>query len=251
MDPPLVFTAIAGLALTTQIVLLGTGSSRPAPERAGRATAIVVGRQAYLIDFGPGVVQRAGIAHRKGIAGLDPAALTRAFVTNLQSAHTAGYPDLVFTPVGRKAPLEVYGPPGIRRMTENVLAAWADEAEGRRVNVHEIAPGVVYRDDKVTVTAFTGGYRFQSADRRIVIAGETSPSEAVVGQCNGCDVLIHEVSTQSVGQVGEVATRARPELLVLHQLGDASDRSGDNKLTSDMRAVYRGRFLIGHDLDVL
>jgi ribonuclease BN (tRNA processing enzyme) len=246
-----VFAAIAGLALTTQIVLLGSGSSRPAPERAGRATAVVVGRQAYLIDFGPGVVQRAGIAHSKGIAGLDPASLTRAFVTNLQSAYTAGYPDLVLTPVGRKPPLEIYGPPGIRRMTEHVLAAWADEAEGRRVDVHEVAPGVVYRDDKVTVTAFTGGYRFQSADRRIVIAGATSPGETVVGQCNGCDVLIHEVSLQSVRQVGETATRARPELLVLNQLGEASDRTGDNRLTRELQATYRGRFLIGRDLDVL
>jgi ribonuclease BN (tRNA processing enzyme) len=250
MDRP-VFAAIAGLALTTQIVLLGTGNSRPAPERSGRATAIVVGRQAYLIDFGPGVVQRAGIALRKGIAGLEPASLTHAFVTNLQSARTAGYPELVLAPVGRKAPLEVYGPPGIRRMTEHVLAAWADEAEGHRVNVHEIAPGVVYRDEQVTVTAFTGGYRFQTADRSIVIASETSAGEAVVGQCNGCDVLIHEVAMQTVRQVGEVATRARPELLVLHQLGESSDRTGDNKLTSEMRAVYRGRFLVGHDLDVL
>lgn len=243
------FAAIAGLALTTQIVLLGTGSSRAAPERAGRATAVVVGRQAYLIDFGPGVVQRAGIAHSKGIAGLDPALLTLAFVTNLNSAHTAGYPDLVFTPVGRKPALEIYGPPGLRRTTEHVLAAWADEA--RRVNVHESPPGVVYRDDKVTVTAFTGGYRFQTPDRRIVIAGESSPAEIVISQCEGCDVLLHEVSMQSARRVGELATRARPELLVLHQLGDASGRSGDNRLTSEIQAVYRGRFLIGHDLDVL
>jgi ribonuclease BN (tRNA processing enzyme) len=250
-----VFAAIAGLALTTQIVLLGTGSSRPAPERSGRATAIVVGRQAYLIDFGPGVVQRAAIAHRKGLAALDPVDLVHVFVTNLSSAHTAGYPDLVFTPPGRKQPLEVYGPPGTRKMTEHVLAAWADEAGSRRVNVHEIAPGIVYRDAKVTVTAFSGGYRFQTPDRRIVIAGETSPSEDVVAQCNGlgngCDVLIHEVSMQSARRVGELATRARPELLVLHQLRQASDRSSDNQLTREVQAAYRGRFLIGHDLDVL
>ena len=50
-------------------------------------------------------------------------------------------------------------------MTEHVLAAWSDEAQGRRVNVHEIAPGIVYRDARVTVTAFNGGYRFQTADR--------------------------------------------------------------------------------------
>ena len=243
------FAALAGLALTTQIVLLGTGSSRPAPERSGRATAIVVGRQAYLIDFGPGVVQRAAIAHRKGLAALDPVALVHVFVTNLSSAHTAGYPDLVFTPPGRKQPLEVYGPPGIRKMTEHVLAAWADEAGSRRVNVHEIAPGVVYRDAQVTVTAFSGGYRFQTPDRRIVIAGETSSSEAVVAQCNGCDVLIHDL-VQSARRVAELATRARPELLVLHQPG-RHPKVERQPTDEGSAAAYRGRFLIGHDLDVL
>ena len=245
------FAAIAGLALTTQIVLLGTGHSRPAPDRSGRATAIVVGRQAYLVDFGPGVVQRAALAQRKGLVALDPALLTHAFATSLRPAHTSGYPDLVFTPSARQQELQVYGPPGIRTVTEHVLAAWAEQARGRRVDVHEIAPGIVYRDTNVTVTAFSGGYRFQTPDRRIVLAGEASPSEAVVEQCNGCDVLILEVSMRRVRQLGELATRARPQLLVLHQLGDASDRSGDNKLTSEMQAVYRGRFLIGHDLDVL
>ena len=47
-------------------------------------------------------------------------------------------------------------------------------------------------------------------------------------------------------QLSELATRARPELLILHQpMSRASD-----ELMREMRAVYRGRFLIGHDLDV-
>ena len=102
----------------------------------------------------------------------------------------------MFTPwaLGRKQPLEIYGPPGIRNMTEHVLAAWSDEVQGRRVNVHETTPGVVYRDAKVTVIAFNAGYRFQTADRRIVIGGDPSASASIVEQCNGCDMLIQEVA---------------------------------------------------------
>jgi ribonuclease BN (tRNA processing enzyme) len=242
-----VLAAISVLALTTQIVLLGTGNAGPVSRRAGPATAIVVDGRPYLVDFGPGVVRRAAAAHEKGIAALDPVNLTHAFATQLHFDHTAGYPDLVFTPwaQGRKQPLEIYGPPGIRNMTEHVLAAWSGDVLGRRVNVHETRPGVVYRDAKVTVIAFNAGYRFQTADRRIVIGGGPSASASIVEQCNGCDVLIHEVQIRSVRQLGELATRARPELLILH-----ANESSEDELLRAMRAVYRGRFLVGHDLDV-
>jgi hypothetical protein len=35
----------------TQVVLLGTGTLNPLPERSGPATAIVVDGRAYLVDF--------------------------------------------------------------------------------------------------------------------------------------------------------------------------------------------------------
>jgi hypothetical protein len=240
-----VLSAITALALATQIVLLGTGDPGPLSRRAGPATAIVVDGRAYLVDFGSGVVRRAAAAHEKGIAALDPANLTRAFVTQLHFEHTAGYPDLVFMPslLGRKQPLEVYGPPGIRALTEHVLAAWND---GVQVNAHEIAPGLVYRDDKIAVTAFGGGYRLQTVDRRIVIASGSSQGQTVVSQCNGCDVLIEEVQLETARQLAELATRARPELLVLHRKGEASEE----QLARTIGSLYSGRFVVGHDLDV-
>ena len=143
----------------TKVVLLGTGNPGPSPEKSGPATAIVVNDEAYLIDFGPGIVRRAVAAQRKGIAALEPAKIRHAFVTHLHSDHTVGYPDLIFTPwvMGRARPLEVFGPPGIKAMTDHVLAAWADDVairtgpveagfvkpEAYRVNVHEISPGLV------------------------------------------------------------------------------------------------------------
>src|SRR5204863_8440638 len=50
----------------TKVVLLGTGTPRPYPDRSGPATAIVAGARAYLVDFGPGVGGRAAAASRKG-----------------------------------------------------------------------------------------------------------------------------------------------------------------------------------------
>ena len=200
----------------TRVVLLGTGTPVPDPDRSGPATAVVVGDSAYLVDFGPGVVRRAEAALLdRGVTALEPANLKVAFVTHLHSDHTAGYSDLIFTgwTSGRSTPLEVYGPAGLNSMTEHILQAYRVDietrtnpegnqrviGEGWKVNAHEIKPGVIYKDANVTVTAFptkhameSYGYRFDTPDRSIVISGDTNPTEETIQACNGCDVLVHE-----------------------------------------------------------
>src|SRR4029077_15528705 len=95
----------------TQIVLLGTGTPAPDPERSGPSTAIVVNGTPYLVDFGAGVVRQAAAACKRGVRGLEPVKLRIGFLTHLHSDHTLGFPDLILTPwvMGRKEPLEVYG----------------------------------------------------------------------------------------------------------------------------------------------
>jgi ribonuclease BN (tRNA processing enzyme) len=100
----------------TRVVLLGTGTPVPDPDRSGPATAIVVDDNAYLVDFGPGVIRRAeSAALSRRMPAVGPGNLKVAFVTHLHSDHTAGYSDLIFTgwTSGRKVPLEVYGPSGL------------------------------------------------------------------------------------------------------------------------------------------
>jgi ribonuclease BN (tRNA processing enzyme) len=242
----------------TKVVLLGTGTPVPDPDRSGPATAIVVDDRAYLVDFGPGVVRRAEAAALTGVTVVEPGNLRVAFVTHLHSDHTAGYSDLILTgwTSGRTAPLEVYGPSGLQSMTEHILQAYRVDIEtrtnpdgnqrrfpdGSKVNAHEIKPGVIYKDDKITVTAFATkhamesyGYRFDTPDRTIVISGDTNPVEETVKACNGCDVLVHEAqplellakmpdSIQSfvakyhttTEQLAELANKAKPKLLVVY-----------------------------------
>lgn len=149
---------------------------------------------------------KAAVADR-GITALEPTNLRVVFVTHLHSDHTVGYPDLILTPWvhGRRVPLEVYGPAGIKAMTEHILEAYRADfetrsqhrkenlysvgsfPEGHKVNAHEITAGVVYKDANVTVTAFptkhamgSYGYRFDTPDRSIVISGDTAPTQATI-----------------------------------------------------------------------
>jgi ribonuclease BN (tRNA processing enzyme) len=285
--------------LKTQVVLLGTGTPSPDPDRSGPATAIVVNGTPYLIDFGPGVVRRAAAAVQKGVEGLSVVDVRVAFVTHLHSDHTAGYPDLILTPwaVGRSRPLEVYGPRGLKKMTEHILAAYGedirirrrdkevlgvpDQAEGYKVRAHEINAGMVYEDENVTVKAFlvnhgdvpqAFGYRFETPDRTIVISGDAAPSQTIVDNCAGCDVLIHEaysmmtydgVSPQyqqyrrkhhtSSHELAELAKRARPGLLILYHRanpGGVGRPNPEEVLLEEVRQTYGGNVVTGHDLDI-
>src|SRR4051812_45833114 len=130
----LLLTAAAAFAQDTRVILLGTGTPNPDPERMGPAVAIVSAGHVYLVDCGPGVVRRAVQA------GLNSAQLTRLFITHLHSDHTAGYPDVILTPpnADRVEPLEVWGPPGIRAMTSHLLKAWKQDFH---IRLHGTQPG--------------------------------------------------------------------------------------------------------------
>jgi ribonuclease BN (tRNA processing enzyme) len=277
-------------AAPTRVVVLGTGNPSADPDRWGPEVAVVVNDRAYLIDCGPGVVRRAAAAQRNGIAALKARELKIVFITHLDSDHTLGYPDLIFSPwvLGRKETLEAYGPHGLKSMTSYIEQAWTEDvqirrrgleqanATGYKVNVHEIQPGGVYRDENVTVTAFpvkhgiwkeAYGYKFETRDRKIVISGDTAPTDEVVKACDGCDVLLHEVFNPhgselmaehwkeyfrtfhtSPVELGEIARRARPKLLVVYH--QSLEGLPEADLVEQMKKEYSGNWVSAKDLEV-
>jgi ribonuclease BN (tRNA processing enzyme) len=274
----------------TKVVLLGTGTPEADPARSGPAVAVIAGKRAYVVDLGPGVVRRIAAARRAGLEELDLRRLTNAFVTHLHSDHTAGMADFMLSPwvLGRRWPLRIHGPPGIDSMVRHLRMAYRRDIAVRRRGPHAandlgyratgvvVAPGLVYRDRRVSVTAFpvrhgywryAYGYRFRASDRTIVVSGDTGPTEAVVDACKGCDVLVHEVyckagferlakrrqsyhlrSHTSTHELAEIASRARPKLLVLyHQLLWGCTEA---QLMGEIRSLYDGPVAYGRDLDV-
>ena len=282
----------------TQILMLGTGTPIPDPDRSGPAVAIVVDSVAYLFDAGAGVMRRAVAAGRNGArafgrrnpTGQAAAQFDRLFLTHLHSDHTLGLADVIFTQwiQGRREPLDIYGPPGTKHLVSGILDAFSEDIAERiaasggpapggwKSVVHEITEGVAFKDSRVTVRAFAVphagwkyafGYRIETPDRTIVISGDTRARSTIAEPCRGCDVLIHEVYSDagfatipavrqayhsnahtSATQLGDIATRARPKLLILyHQLFFGST---EEKLLSEVRSRFSGRVVSAHDLEV-
>ena len=206
----------------TKLLILGSGTPNPDPERSGSAYAIVTNGQSYLVDFGPGVIRRAS-AFSPSWGGefesMEIQNLNYAFLTHLHSDHSAGLADLILSPwvLEREEPLNLFGPRGLKRMADKITDAYQididyringsqpSNLEGYKTKVTEIAEGVIYEDKYIAVEAFENnhgdfknsfGFVFTTKDKKVVISGDTAYSQKVIEKSKEADILVHEVYSE-------------------------------------------------------
>ena len=276
----------------TRLILLGTGGGpRPRKANAPSAQVIVANGTAYVIDCGNGV------ARQLAFAGVPLTTLRHVFITHHHSDHNADYGNLIWLAwaAGLKARVDTWGPPPLKKMTQlffemnayDINTRIADE--GRvplvpLVHVHELNHGgIVMQDENVKVTAAlvnhppvvpAFAYRFDAANRSIVISGDTTPSDNLVSLAQGADVLVHEaLHVQGIDRLvagvsnaatleksimshhttaedaGRVAQRAGVKLLVLSHLVPADDPAISDQMWIDAaRLHFSGPVIVGKDL---
>jgi ribonuclease BN (tRNA processing enzyme) len=260
----------------------GAGVERRIMEAAPKLAALHVQR------LGPVFITHLDMDHILGLAVL-PVYNQIDFAGNLRGAGVLRVGEIKLTVYG---PGPAKGRLGIREVMDHVHAAFFPTAtadnvgDGIRMEVGdgirmdeftdfgaraiEITPGVVYRDSNVTVAAFkvahkspiAYGFRVQTSDRVIVISGDTSPVDAIVEACNGCDLLFHEMFGIDFGpsgpkgaaqghtsavELGEIARRARPKRLVIyHDVNYGSQQAAIQAI----RKAFSGEVTFARDLDI-
>ena len=194
----------------TRLILLGTGGGpRPKQAVSSSAQVIVANGNAYVVDCGDGV------ARQLVSVPLSPTTLRHVFITHHHSDHNADYGNLLLLAwaAGLRSRVDTWGPPPIAQMTKLFLEMNAFDIntriadEGRvplapLIYPHELtAGGVVMQDENVKVTAAlvehppiekAFAYRFDAADRSIVISGDTAMAKNLIALAQGADVLVHE-----------------------------------------------------------
>ena len=219
------------------------------------------------------------------------------FLTHQHSDHNADYGNLIWLSwtAGLNTRVDTWGPPPLARMTELFFEMNKYDIEVRManegrpplrplVNPHEIeAPGLVMRDDNVTVTSAlvdhapvvpAFGYRFDAVDRSIVISGDTAPSDNLIKLARGADVLVHSVvylpavdrlvarvpnaaalkasilaHQTSVEDAGRVAKEAGVKMLVLSHFVPPDDPEVTDQMWIDgARVHFGGPIVLGRDL---
>jgi ribonuclease Z len=215
-----------------QVVLCGTGSPLPDAHRASACTAVVAGGELVLVDVGPGSWKVADLAN------LPTAGLSAILLTHFHSDHIGDLGEAITQSwiAGRAKPLDVYGPPGTKRVVDGFAEAYAADvgyrvahhgekalprAAGSAV-AHEVAlpadptgSTVVFERNGLRVTMFrvdhtpvepAVGYRFDYRGRSVVVSGDTAKSPSVIANATGADILIHEaLQPDIVKRAGRVA----------------------------------------------
>jgi len=275
-----------------RLILLGTGGGpRPRTDRLAASQVLVINGAAYVIDCGDGV------SNQLARAGVPLASLRGIFITHHHSDHNADYGNLFMLAwvSGLNHNLETWGPPPLVSMTRQFLEMNATDIdiriadEGRPplaplIHPHELTgAGMVMQDENVTVTcalvdhppvypAFA--YRVSSADRSVVISGDTRKSDQLVALARGADVLVHEAFYEpavarlnarvpnaprlkesiishhtSAQDAGRVAQAAGVGTLVLSHLVPPDDPDLTDQIWIDAaRSTFTGRIVVGKDL---
>lgn len=211
-----------------RVILCGTSSPLPDPDRAKSCVLVVAGGKAYAVDTGPESWKTLGLINFPG------ARIAAILLTHFHSDHIGDLGEFrMQTWVGgRRRPLPVYGPPGVEQVVAGFNQAYAlddkyreahhgadimplsgadlaakpfaipDGANGKRFTVLEA--------DGLTVSAFevdhspaapAVGYRFDYRGRSVVISGDTKKLATVAAASQGADVLIHDALSQNLRHV--------------------------------------------------
>ncbi|HEX7738324.1 MAG TPA: ribonuclease Z [Marmoricola sp.] len=266
------------------VILTGTGSPLPDPDRAGPSTLVVAGNTRLLIDAGRGVLMRAAAI------GVSAAAIDAVLLTHLHSDHITDLNDVItsrwvtsFAP----SPLVVIGPPGTRDVVDGILSMLTHDIGYRLghhedltweppVDVREVTDGECFVNDDVHVTAGPTdhrpvepsiGFRVEHGGRAVVLAGDTVPCESLDALCAGADALVHTVIRadvietiplkrlndvldyhSSVEQAAQTAARAGMSTLVLTHYVPALTAADEPEWRARAAAHFSGRIELGNDL---
>jgi ribonuclease Z len=255
-----------------RVVIIGSGASWPDSERSSPSQVIVVGNEPLLFDCGPG----AGMNLMR--AGINPAAISRMFLTHLHMDHCLEFPSIVFGGylTGRKDEVYLYGPPSTvdfcKLLFEKVYP-YAPEIVGRirkdgwNVAPYEATKGLVYQADSYRVLSVPVehgipgiAYRIETGESAVVISGDTRPSKSLIELAKAADLLIHECSFpddmvelarltnhSAASEVGEVANQAGVKKVVLTHLFPIW-KGREKEMIKSVNGKFGGEVIASHDL---
>ena len=252
-----------------EVILLGTGSPIPDPDRAGPSTLVRAGGQTLLVDCGRGVLQRAAAV------GVGANALTALLLTHLHSDHVADLGDVLitrwvttFTP--DPPPLPIIGPPGTAEVVDATLRAFgpdigyriahhADLTAPPAVDVQEHTEGLVWDRDGVRITVAPTdhrpvepaiGFRITSDHVSVVLAGDTVPCATLDELAAGADALVHTVIRKDL--IEAIPQQRVRDICDYHSSVEEAAGTAAPGQDGDWRAkaasVFNGRVEIGPDL---
>jgi ribonuclease BN (tRNA processing enzyme) len=187
-----------------RLVVVGSGTAAPEPERVCSAYYLETADARLLMDCGPGAV------HHLARFGLPWNRLDHLLLSHFHNDHVGDVPTLLFalkwgTAEPRVRPLHLWGPRGLHHRLDRMADAFGTHVSdpGFPLDVHELDPGSTAQlGDGLTLycaaTPHTEGslaFRIEAqGGARIGYTGDTGPSDEVARFLAGVDLMIAECS---------------------------------------------------------
>ncbi|HEY8368617.1 MAG TPA: ribonuclease Z [Thermodesulfobacteriota bacterium] len=244
-----------------ELIVLGSGTSFPVPDRGLPGYAVRAGGTTLLLDCGAGT-------HRQLVkAGLRLQDVDAILVSHRHLDHVSDLPQILFTLAiprfGRTAPLLVVGPPGMRDYVDGlarVNAPWLDPPpyglEVRDLLDARTTVGKVEVEAREVVhTKPSVAYRLRFGGRTLVYSGDVGECPQIVEAARGADLLLLECaqpddepieSHLTPTRCGRIAAAARPAHLVLTHFYPAVLET--DIVGAVRRAGYSGPLTLATDL---
>jgi len=209
------------------VVITGSGSALPDPERGGASAAVIVDGAVLQFDFGRRVMDNLMLA------GINPVDIDYVFFTHHHFDHIATYDYYMIANwiAGRQERVLVLGPEGTEQMTRDALEMhdsdrafvefivdnWPESVATRPsrqppYEARDVDPGIVLQTEIFKVTAASTphypanmrrslAYRVDTPYGTVVVTGDTGYSDAVIELSRDADLLIHEAQKPDPGMV--------------------------------------------------
>ncbi len=184
-----------------RVTVLGSGTIIPSRERSSTSLFIEAGRQRFLFDCGPGVMQA-----MEELTGSYHSA-ERIFLTHFHPDHTLGIGHY-FSAIRNDRSLSemldpvIYGPVGLESFMEGWGGLYTSFSKGIDVELIELGDGDGVLLGEVEITAARAehaegaalSYRVSYAGSSLVYTGDTAFSNRLVKFSHGANLFISECS---------------------------------------------------------
>ena len=244
-----------------RVTILGAGTAIPQARRSPAGLLLQLRRAAWLLDAGPGTIQRADAA------GVSPSDVDRVFLTHFHLDHCLDIAALLFArriPGTARNPLTVYGPRGLTTLYRRLNAAFHGwlSPRGSRLILKELGEatlrlgGATVRSRWMSHSTPALGYRIEAEGSCVAYSGDTDVCDAVIELGRGADALILECSMPEARKVaghltptecGRIAAAAGCRHLVLTHFYPVF---AGCDIRARVRRVFRGSLTLARDFTV-
>ena len=248
-----------------KLIIVGSGTSVPHPQRASPSIALFIEDRFLLLDIGPGTLRQLAIA------GLSFEDIDYVCISHFHPDHTADLIHFFFAtrypPVlSRRKPFTIIAPKGFNQfvaLLKRPYGNWLDLPDGL-MKIEELHTRKEDKKEFDTFSIFSApvahtphslGFRIEDrSGKTLVYSGDTGYCEEIVDLSSDADLLIIESSFPdgeeikghlTPSQAGSIATRSGAKKLLLTHFYPECLKSD---IETQCRKTYQGELILATDL---